>query len=198
MDINKIKLNAGSNLAYLTFLSALISNNQASFHNKTNKIIHFNAHASNYFLIGRDDKNVPFIGVQEIMASWFSELKWKKVIKSKNDRDYIYLLAEDNGIPINAIGLMIRPKRQIVIADVEKGDYKDKKVNMKICRIVNNEDIAISYNNVIDSMDFLYVDDICDIIKVEAKKENLDLDSDNGLILIKKNNKNSKNNKKEA
>lgn len=184
------KLSASSELNFAAHIAALISNNEAYFYPKTSKIIMLRAHASGFYLIGRDNKNVPYIGIQEEMTPWFTEQKWKKIVKTKteHDKNYLYLISEENGIPINALGIIVRQKRQIVFNDP---NLKNNFFNMKICKIIDSENTGISYKNVIENMEFIIVDNIDSIFKEENSKEVFNNGNENkDLYLVKNKNKN--------
>ena len=153
-------------LMFLTFLSILFKNKKAKISDKSEKVFILNSEASNYFLCGKDENSDYFIGMQDSMIPWFSEMPWTEVALSYK-KGYVYLIAtEDNGNIIFAMGLKIRRKRMIAIADPISHKESDT-LNFKVFKIFENNEIAISNRNLKNNIKITIINDIDDIIDRE-------------------------------
>lgn len=155
---------------FLTFISSLLGDGKATFSDGSNQIILLNNESSNYFLLGRDDKITPFIGVQESMIPWFLEMPWKEVALCPKEK-YIYLIAKENNIPVFVLGLKPRAKRMITLVDPKFEKVENIIINIKIFKILKNE-LAVSHNNALSGgLSVKWVNSIYDIMKEESNKE---------------------------
>lgn len=128
---------------FMTFLVALIADGKATYSDKSNKVVLLNSDASNYFTLGRDNKNKPYIGLQEDMVPWFLDIPWDIVVLSLKEK-YLYLVAKnEDGEPIFCLGIKPRRKRLLAINVPEYENVEDTKVSFKLFKIINRE-IAIS------------------------------------------------------
>lgn len=130
---------------FMIFLNTLITEGKAMYSPVSNKVILLNSDASNYFIMGRDQKGKPYIGLQESMVPWFLDIPWDEVILCPSEK-YIYLVAKENGIPVFALGLKPRKKRMLTLNVPNVEDIKDTKVSFKLFKILAKE-LAVSNEN---------------------------------------------------
>lgn len=173
-------------LAMFLFIQLQVQAGKAKFGEKNNKVIELEHDASNYFAMGRDENQKPFIGVQESMNPWFFNIDWSEVALAINDKySKLYLIARDKEDNIIlALGLKVKQKRLIVIFDPVTEDIESVYCNIKV--VVRGEDkkeILTSYNNMISGLKVNLISDIYDVVE-ESKTEDYSIDKD--LVFIKK------------
>ena len=138
-------------LYFWIFIQSLVLNSKANYGKYNNKIIELGQDASNYFATGRDEGQVPFIGIQESM-SWMIDLEWTRVcIAVKEEEPRIYMVSENEEGDINFIlGLKIKKKRMIVFFDSKNESIEKAECNIKIVRKTKKR-LEASFNNMNDS-----------------------------------------------
>lgn len=177
---------------FMTFLITLITDGKATYSPKSNKVVLLNSDASNYFTMGRDKENKPYIGLQESMVPWFLDVPWDEVVLSAHEK-YLYLVAKSEGEPIIVLGLKPRKKRMLAINVPDFEKVEDTRVSFKLFKIIDKE-IAVSNEKAQKKeLSVRWEKTIFDVIKAEKiiktqpTQENLD-----GFTFINRRNKNGK------
>jgi hypothetical protein len=160
-------------LMFFTFINTLIYEGKAKFSDKYNKAVLLDSDSSNYFILGRDNKMSPYIGVQEEMVPWFFDLKWNYVAVCPNER-YIYLVSEEKLETRFVLGLKPRLKRMITIFDPKKEKTEDLFLSLKVYKMLKKE-IAVSNDSAISGLKIKYISSLDDILGDEdLSKETFD------------------------
>ena len=181
-DIKK----APGTLMFMAFINILIQNRKATISKDSNKVLLLNSEASNYFVCGRDENLQPFIGIQEDFIPWFPEVNWVEVAIHYK-KGYVYLVAgdDDYGNPLFAIGLKIRRKRMIALADPQDKN-ENKSLNFKVFKILDNRELAISSKNISSDIKITVINNINDIIEREEDEEVFSFEEDDFISDFKK------------
>lgn len=103
-------------LMFLVWMGRLIQRDQAFICPDNPMVLKLDAVASGHFLIGRDEKNTPFLAIPVEFMPFFVQIDWMEVSICREE-GYLYLEARD---PVTqalnmALGLSIREKRLNVI-----------------------------------------------------------------------------------
>lgn len=179
IQIEEIKRSSGV-IMFMSFLGLLLKNGKAEVSKKTNKAILLNSETSNLFVCGRDEAKKPYIGIQEGMIPWFLDIPWNEVAVCFED-GYFYLIATDdeNNLPIFAIGLKMRRKRMLALANPKES--KQNNINFKVFRIENNGELSLSYKNIKSDLNVVVVKSINDII--EREEEDTDISFEENVFV---------------
>ena len=179
IQIEEIKRSSGV-IMFMTFLGLLLKNGKAEVSKKTNKAILLNSETSNLFVCGRDEAKKPYIGIQEGLIPWFLDIPWNEVAVCFED-GYFYLIATDdeNNLPIFAIGLKMRRKRMLALANPKES--KQNNINFKVFRIENNGELSLSYKNIKSDLNVVVVKSINDII--EREEEDTDISFEENVFV---------------
>tara|TARA_E500000081_G_C5862099_1_gene231077 strand:- start:35 stop:565 length:531 start_codon:yes stop_codon:yes gene_type:complete len=171
---------------FMAFINILIQNRKATISKDSNKVLLLNSEASNYFVCGRDENLQPFIGIQEDFIPWFPEVNWVE-IAIHYKKGYVYLIAgdDDYGNPLFAIGLKIRRKRMIALADPQDKN-ENKSLNFKVFKILDNRELAISSKNISSDIKITVINNINDIIEREEDEEVFSFEEDDFISDFKK------------
>jgi hypothetical protein len=183
LEPNEI-LKAPGVLMFFIFINTLISEKKAIFSENSNKVITLNTEASNYFILGRDDKMIPFIGIQEDMVPWFLEMPWERIALCPKDK-HIYLIAEEHGEVQFILGLKPRAKRMITLFDPKKEKIEDAYLNLKIFKMIK-KDIAVSHNNGTENLNISIINNVNDIIKKDSDKETFKEDKNDQFVIVRR------------
>lgn len=173
-------------LMFMAFINILFQNKKATISPDSNKVFLLNSEASNYFVCGRDENLQPFIGIQEDLIPWFPEINWTE-IAIHYKKGYVYLIAgdDDYGNPLFAMGLKIRRKRMIALAD-PKDKKENKALNFKVFKVLENREIAISNKNINSDIKITIINNINDIIEREEDQEVFSFEEDDFISDFKK------------
>lgn len=164
-------------LMFLSFLSMLFQSKKATISSESNKVFLLNSEASNYFLCGRDENLMSFIGIEESMLPWFPEVPWTEVALSYRN-GYVYLIAtEDDGNIILGMGLKIRRKRMLALSDPIH-NKSDNTINFKVFKIFENSEIAISNRNLKNNIKVTVINNIDDIMEREINDDPFSFEED--------------------
>jgi hypothetical protein len=166
-------------LMFLTFLNVLFKNKKATVNKKNNKVFELNSEASNYFLCGRDETLKPFIGIQEDMLPWFPEMPWSKIALCYK-KGMVYMIAEDadTHTTLFAMGLKIRRKRMIALADPKDVDNENLNLNLKVFKVLEGREVAISHKNLKNGIEVVKVEEISDIIDKDIDESPFSFEED--------------------
>tara|TARA_B100002019_G_C21024436_1_gene476481 strand:+ start:80 stop:631 length:552 start_codon:yes stop_codon:yes gene_type:complete len=171
-------------LHFLIFIQALILNGKAKYGKYNNKIIELGQDASNYFVAGRDEGQVPFIGIQESI-SWMIDLEWTRVcIAVKSEEPRIYMVSENEEGEINfVLGMKIKKKRMIVLFDSKNESLENAECNIKLVRRTK-KGVEASFNNMNESQ--IKIELISDVYDIINKEEEDPFVMDEDIQFIKK------------
>lgn len=178
-------IKAPGQLMYFTFIKVALFKKEAKYSEINRKVILLNSEASNYFLLGRDNKMIPFIAVQEKMIPWFFEIQWVRVCVSFKD-NYLYLINEENGIIKHVLGLKSRKKRLLAIIDPTTESKTESYLSLKVFKI-QNKNVAVSKSNILEGVNITVIKDINDIIEKVEEKDNPIIEDDDDFLFINKN-----------
>jgi hypothetical protein len=161
--------NTPGQLMFTTFINILLREQKATeIENKKNMYV-LNSDSSNSFITGRDQSLNPFIGIQEDMLPWFPEMSWTEIAVSYK-KGYAYLISrEEEGEVKVVLGLKIRRKRLIAIIDPKNRDV-GKSLNIKIFKILEDKEVAISHKNLKNNIKISIINDVEDILTRDTNK----------------------------
>lgn len=184
IQIEEIKRSSGV-IMFMTFLGLLLKDGKAKVSSDSNKAILLNAETSNLFVCGRDENKKPYIGIQEGMIPWFLDMPWNEVAVCFED-GYFYLIATDdeNNLPIFALGLKMRRKRMIALANPK--EKKQANINFKVYRIENTGELSLSYKNIKSDLNVVVVKSINDIIEREEEDTDISFEENSFISDFKK------------
>ncbi len=184
IQIEEIKRSSGV-IMFMTFLGLLLKDSKAKVSSDSNKVILLNAETSNLFVCGRDESKKPYIGIQEGMIPWFLDMPWNEVAVCFED-GYFYLIATDdeNNLPIFALGLKMRRKRMIALANPK--EKKQANINFKVYRIENTGELSLSYKNIKSDLNVVVVKSINDIIEREEEDTDISFEENSFVSDFKK------------
>lgn len=184
IQIEEIKRSSGV-IMFMTFLGLLLKDSKAKVSSDSNKVILLNAETSNLFVCGRDENKKPYIGIQEGMIPWFLDMPWNEVAVCFED-GYFYLIATDdeNNLPIFALGLKMRRKRMIALANPK--EKKQANINFKVYRIENTGELSLSYKNIKSDLNVVVVKSINDIIEREEEDTDISFEENSFVSDFKK------------
>jgi hypothetical protein len=178
-------LRTPSQLKYFIFINTLVYEKKASFSDFNQKAVLLNGDSSNYFLLGRDNKMVPFIAVQDGMTPWFFELTWRRLCICYKEK-YVYLVGEEkegddskNHRISYILGLKPRFKRMITLYDPDNENIENMFLNLKLFQI-NKKEIAVSKSNPISNIKIEVINSLSDIVEKQDKKFTNDDEKNNG------------------
>jgi hypothetical protein len=172
-------------LMFNIFINTLVLDNHVKFYEKSSKVLLLDNFASNYFVLGRDEKMIPFIGVQESMVPWFYEMPWRKIAICPNER-YVYLVAEEEGELRFIFGMKPRAKRMIALFDPKKEKIDKQVASMKIFKMIKKK-LAVSEISTVENIPVIMINSVDElIVEEDFDKPDLKTNDDEGFKIMKR------------
>jgi hypothetical protein len=120
-------------MVFFMFLNRLAKEGHLSMDKYNPRVIKMSAHASAFFLCGRDMQDQPFIGVPSGMMPFFTQMDWVEASICRRE-GYMFLEAKDPTTQslLFALGFRFRPSRLDVFTIAGHESIGDKELNLKV------------------------------------------------------------------
>lgn len=153
-------------VVWLMFLGSLVDNDYLKLDHQNPKVFLLDSIASSFFLYGRDEDDVPFIGVPQNSMPFFTEVDWVEVSICR-EMGYLFLESRDSSTyMLNfVLGLKLRPERLNIYCLKGKEKPSEMRCNIRVFEQNkdDHDDVIFSDQNELVGLTVKEVDSTLDI-----------------------------------